>query len=64
MVCNPVPKKVTHIPDFFALATCPFCRDQQVVSHRDLKSKGRPIDGTAEWVCSLCKGIPQKGQFD
>ena len=57
MVCNPAPPKVTHIPDFFALATCPFCREQSIVSHFDLKKSGRPLDGTAEWVCALCKNI-------
>ncbi len=57
MVCNPVPPKVTHVPDFFALVTCPFCREQRIVSHHDLQKAGRPIDGTAEWACSLCKGI-------
>ena len=29
MVCNPVTPKVTHVPDFFALATCPFWTDRQ-----------------------------------
>ena len=55
MVCNPAPPKVTHVPDFFALATCPFCRKIQVVSHHDLTRLGRPLDGTAEWVCRMCK---------
>ena len=55
MVCNPAPPKVTHVPDFFALATCPFCRKKQVISHHDLKSSGRATDGTAEWVCPACK---------
>ncbi len=61
MVCNPAPPKVTHVPDFFALAMCPFCREQRIVSHHDLKGAGRPIDGTAEWVCTLCKGIRRQG---
>ncbi len=55
MVCNPAPPKVTHVPDFFALAFCPSCGKQQIVSHHDLKSAGRPVDGTADWVCSCCK---------
>ncbi|MEX0338875.1 MAG: hypothetical protein AB3N11_07535 [Arenibacterium sp.] len=55
MVCNPAPPKVTHVPDFFALAICPFCRAQQIVSHHDLVTAGRAIDGTAEWVCAKCK---------
>lgn len=57
MVCNPVTPKFTHIPDFHALATCPHCREKLIVSHHDLKRSGQALDGSAEWVCSLCKGI-------
>jgi len=57
MVCNPATPKVIHVPDFHSLATCPYCRDRLVVSHHELKSSGRALDGTAEWVCPLCKGV-------
>ncbi len=60
MVCNPAPPKAVHVPDFHAIATCPFCREQRIVSYHDLKSSSRAIDGTAEWVCELCKGIKRK----
>ncbi len=63
MVCNPAPPKVVHVPDFHALATCPYCREKSVVSHFDLKNSGRAIDGSAEWVCSLCKGIKRRPFF-
>ena len=55
MVCNPAPPKVTHVPDYFALASCPLCRKVQVVSHYDLQRYGRAVDGSAEWLCPICK---------
>lgn len=61
MVCNPVTPKVIHVPDYHAIATCPYCSDKQIISHHDLESSGRAIDGSAEWVCSICKGI--RGQI-
>ncbi len=63
MVCNPAPPKVTHVPDFFALATCPSCGKVQILSHHDLKSSGRPVDGTAVWPCSHCNQKTNRTHF-
>lgn len=64
MVCNPVPQKITHVPDFYALATCPFCREMRIVSHHDLKSTGRAVDGSVEKVYSLCNVINRQPATD
>jgi hypothetical protein len=55
MVCNPVPTKVTHIPDFHAQVSCPQCRKKRLMSYFELKNSGRALDGTAEWICNACK---------
>lgn len=59
MVCNTAPPKITHVPEYFATATCPSCGKLQIVSHYDLKRSGRALDGTAELVCALCKTLNQ-----
>ena len=57
MVCNPAPPKVQYVPDMHAIVTCPFCREKRVMTFFDLRQAHKPTDGTAEWVCNLCRGM-------
>ena len=57
LVCNPVTPKVLHVPDWHALAACPFCRQKRPVSHYELKELRLPIDGSAELICRMCERV-------